>query len=149
MSSSAKQFNDPFDSVSMPSYSHVDYGGMHTGESFGDKISDALGFTNYKADYQEYLNEQNREYERASVLSARAWDEYMDSTKYQRAFQDLKKAGANPWLLLQNGGVSAGTTGRSEAGGSARAESHKKDKSSVFKDAALTLLATAKILSLI
>lgn len=44
---------------------------------------------------------------RQDTASARSFSEWMDSTKYSRAFEDIKKAGYNPWLALQGGlGVS-------------------------------------------
>lgn len=44
---------------------------------------------------------------RQDTASARSFSEWMDSSKYSRAFEDIKKAGYNPWLALQGGlGVS-------------------------------------------
>ena len=49
------------------------------------------------------LAQIDREYERASIESARAWSEYMDNTQTQRRVKDIEAAGLNPWLAVQNG----------------------------------------------
>lgn len=66
--------------------------------------------------FAEQQLEKAREWQVRSDASARAWEEYFDSTKYQRMMKDLKAAGLNPWLALNslNGssavGQSSGTT---------------------------------------
>lgn len=158
MASSAKQFNDPFDSLYTPLSGQIGLSastkpgdGTHlTGSSIWEQIATKLGLEpDHKAEYERALDLDDKAYERASVMSARAFEEYMESTRYQRAFKDIEAAGGNPWLLLQNGGVSAAGSNYVPEGGSARNRSHKPEKASIFKDAALTLLATAKILSII
>ena len=48
---------------------------------------------------------------------ARQWQEEMSNTSYQRAMQDMEKAGLNPVLAFQQGGAStpAGATASSSA----------------------------------
>lgn len=48
--------------------------------------------------------------ERENTTNAQAWYEKMSGSQYQRAMDDLRKAGVNPWLALQSlGGAGAGS----------------------------------------
>lgn len=50
------------------------------------------------------------------AAAQRAWQEHMDSTKYERTVRDLKEAGLNPMLAYTNGvgGTPSGATARME-----------------------------------
>ena len=75
--------------------------------------------------YDRALVEDNRNYERASISSARAWSEYMDATATQRRVKDLEAAGLNPWLAVQNG-VSGSGMPSVDTGGSAQHQTNSK-----------------------
>lgn len=48
--------------------------------------------------------------ERENTTNAQAWYEKMSGSQYQRAIEDLKKAGINPYLALQSlGGAGSGS----------------------------------------
>lgn len=133
-------FVDPFDysfQLTPKEYTNID--------SVWGKIGQGLGFVD-RNDYDRWLAEQERNYERAAVNSARAWDEYMDSTKYQRAVKDLQAAGLNPWLALQSGVSAGGSSTTASTGSSARAkvEGNSKGKMSSL---AMLLLASAKLIA--
>lgn len=98
------------------------------------------------ADYEAYLNNINNRNEAKAVQSARAWDEFMSSTAYSRAFEDMKRAGINPYLLLNSGSSPATSTG-SSVKGSYDSKSSLKDTQSNNKgrDMALILLAIARL----
>lgn len=159
MASTATQFVDPFDryfqestsALGMSASTKPGDGTQLTGSSIWEKIATGLGLEpDHEAEYQRMVDAENRAYERASVMSARAFDEYMDSTAVQRRKADYEAAGMNPWLMLQNGGISAGSTASGVGdGGSARASTKKHDSKSIGKDIALVFLATAKLLSVI
>lgn len=150
---SAQGFVDPYNfqpysgPVGMSSSTKSGDGTVLTGSSLWEKIATGLGLeSDHKAQYERMLAQEDREYERQSVNSARAWDEYMDSTKVQRLVKDIEAAGLNPWLAIQSG-LSAGGSAASSAsaGGSARSRSSKSSGKSGVADLAMFMVATAKL----
>lgn len=126
----------------------VSSGEVHGATSFLDKASDFLGLSHYAEDYQKYLGDLDKLYEERRTNSARAWDEYMDSTKVQRLVKDIEAAGLNPWLAIQNG-FSAGSS-YSSAGSGSSARYHvdsKKEETAgnLLKSLLFVILATAKL----
>lgn len=73
------------------------------------RLGDAVtGFGKSTRDkYDNYLAEFDLKRAEEAEASARQWNEYMESTKYQRAVKDLKAAGLNPYLLLNGSGFNA------------------------------------------
>lgn len=55
-------------------------------------------------------------YNSAEARANRQWQEQMSNTAYQRAVNDLKKAGLNPILAAQNMGASTGSGATATAG---------------------------------
>lgn len=143
MASSAQQTNgfvDPYASEYQPGaiYNGQDYYGDSGLPNFWMKMigQDMSALR----DYQKNLDD--KAYERASINSARAWSKYMDDTQIQRRVDDIKAAGLNPWLAVQNGlpGTGAPTV---DTGGSARHKSSSKQSSSGL---GMLLMALAKLL---
>lgn len=56
--------------------------------------------------YNHIENSVAMNYNSAEAAANREWQEHMSSTSYQRAVEDMKKAGLNPILAFANGGAS-------------------------------------------
>lgn len=100
--------------------------------------------------YDRYLTENQRAYEQQNISNARKWEEYLDSTKYQRMTKDLEAAGLNPWLALQNGvGSSSVQPGSTSYNTSAKKfESKKSNASNVLSSIINTAIRVAAIVAL-
>lgn len=143
-------FEDPFDSLydaaSFDAEFNQNWRGINSGPG---KIAQWFGAWD-QDEYNRFLTNQDRAYERAATSSARAWDEYMDSTKYQRMVKDLEAAGLNPYLALQ-GGLSAGSSSSTASQGSSARQitDSGKKQSNKLSSLAMLMIATAKLLALL
>lgn len=93
-----------------------------------------------KSLYETYLMNNERMWDLAKINDARRWEEYMDSTKYQRAAKDIQNAGFNPLLALTGGSV--GSTPASPTSNSAGSLKYSKDKQDQLGDV-VSILGTA------
>lgn len=93
---------------------------------FGDFLSGALA-AGKQAEAQAALDAKEWARNEYSAQQQRAFEEFMDSTKTQRAMADIQAAGLNPWLALQSAGlggsVPAGAAASSSAGQVAQGKS--------------------------
>ena len=90
----------------------------------GDVSSlDPTGYDQAQWEYQKQLEllAEQRAYNSAEAEKNRQWQERMSNTAYQRAVEDLEKAGLNKWLAITGGGngASASTPSGSSASSSA------------------------------
>lgn len=153
MASSAVQTNgfvDPYE------FNYKSYYDQVRGYNTQDNPAMSYGFTGetglpgllgklfgYDSDQQKAManRQAEQEYERQSIQSARAWSEYMDNTQYQRRVADLKKAGLNPWLAVQNG-ISGSGAPSVDTGGSAQNQNRSDQSLSALGS---LLMAIAKL----
>lgn len=63
------------------------------------------------AGWNESMFNQAMEFNAEQARLNREWQERMDSTKYQRAINDMKTAGLNPVLAVTGNGISVGSGG--------------------------------------
>lgn len=149
------QFQDPYNYTTPGTQAdHDKYDPFNDGgeqpinpNAIGARISDWLGITNYQSEYNQWMLKNEQDYERAAINSARAWEDYLDSTKYQRMKADLEKAGMNPWLALQNGASASASGATSSTGGSHTSKSLSKGTGG--RDALIGLASIAKIIALL
>ena len=59
-----------------------------------------------QADWNERMFQQQMEFNAAEAQKNRDWSERMEGTRYQRAMEDMEKAGLNP--ILAYGGIATG-----------------------------------------
>lgn len=121
---------------------------IDTSYQFGDWITGRSAQKQSQAnqaemDYAEWVRNQ------ASAKEQRQWEEYMSNTQVQRSMADLKAAGLNPWLALQNGVNGASVPNSSKAnvtsGKSSQYKRSENQKSSGVRDLSLLLFALARL----
>lgn len=88
---------------------------------------------------QMYLDNSARAFNAQEAEKQRSWEQMMSNTQYQRAVADIKAAGLNPWLALQNSGFSGNTPSGSSASSSSGSAGMAQNKLAM----AAGLIATA------
>lgn len=113
------------------------------------RIGDFLFGTNRAAENaaSAYNSEISNKFNADEAQRNRDFEEYMSSTAYQRMMQDAKKAGINPYYLVQ-GGSSGSSSPAGSAASSSGAPSRGSSKRSSGNVAA-TALAIAKVAAIL
>lgn len=115
------------------------FGSWFSGKNeYAERVADRIN-----ADYQNKFNA-------SEAQKHRDFEEYMSSTAYQRMMADAKKAGINPYYLIQNSSGSSSPAGSAASSGYnfGSSKSPKKGSNAVGNLAA-TAVAIAKIAAII
>lgn len=99
----------------------------------------------FDSEYEAYLNNLNNRNEAKATQSARAWDEYMSNTAYSRAFEDLQRAGINPYMIVNQGSTPSTATGSSSKASYSAKSTQEAKTNNKGRDLALLLFAIARI----
>lgn len=117
---------------------------------FFQKIGDWLsGASSAKSQGEQNLGLQHdaQKYNSAEAERQRAWEEHMASTQYQRAVEDLKKAGLNPWLAVS--GINGGSPSGASASSSANSVSQRPSGAQTISSLANTAVSAAIIAKIV
>lgn len=114
------------------------------------RLGDSLFGTNKAAENAAaaYNSEISNKFNADEAEKNRRFEEYMSSTAYQRMMQDAKKAGINPYYLVQNSSGSSSPAG-SAATSSGSPSSRGSQKSNALGNLATTAIALAKIAAIL
>lgn len=104
---------------------------MSESSGFSDSGSYNMSASDAMSDSWTEAEEANKWAHNEAAIN-RAFQEYMSNSAYQRAVQDLKKAGLNPILAYYNGGPGASTPTGSQA--QTYMNSYSKSRSSSYSE---------------
>lgn len=121
-SSVSEFFNGLGDKISsgFENFSNWLFEGNPISKSLG-KALDLKGTEAAKTQFENqlYLDNSARAFNAQEAQKQRDFEKMMSNTQYQRAVADIKAAGLNPWLAVQNAGMAGNTpTGSSAASSS-------------------------------
>ena len=96
-------------------------------------LSSALDLNGQRAAQQQFENQRQLDADaylrnKEEAQAARDWEKMMSDTSYQRAVEDLKKAGLNPYILMAQGLSGAPSYSGSSASTSAGSASKGDNK---------------------
>ena len=114
---------------------------------FGDWITGRMA-DKQAAQNQAFLDTKEFQRNEYSAQQQRAFEEYMDSTKVQRAMKDLEAAGLNPWLAVQSAGFGGSTpTGAAASSSAGQVSAHGSSPGSSLGSAAFGLAMLIKTIA--
>lgn len=124
----------------------VDNNYLENPDDYASAIDDATFWSTsrYKNQQEVLHNLQNQAYNSSEAQKARDFQLELSSTQYQRAVEDMQKAGLNP-ASLTAGGISSGS---SSSGSSASSQnSHNPKDNSALKAFASIIVSVLKLVA--
>lgn len=119
-----------------PSFNYQDWGSsmLNGNRTSSESFNNQEVAQNNQLQRDLYFLEHANEFNAVEAQKTRDFEERMASTAYQRAVEDLRKAGLNPILAYQNGGSSTPQVGNASSSGSRSSSNYQGSKPAKFSD---------------
>lgn len=100
----------------------------------------------WDAYWNSFESQTNRIFNASEAEKSRVWSKMMSDTTYQRAVEDLKKAGINPLYMFMGSGSGSTPSGQSATGSAANLGTAGHHKN-ILGQLGMIIMAIAKLLA--